>query len=241
MTETPNLELVQTCFDNSWRMYQEIIQFNYMEHQEIYSELEKYLANNYPHPFSLLELGCGDAFYSAKSLTKTAISRYVGVDLSETVLNLAKQNLNGLNCSVELKQLEMWEFLDSCSLRFDLILISFALHHLSSSQKQALFNKCYHHLNAGGALLLIDIFCREREPRSEYLKRYCHYVESQWEKIERSDLDVAIEHITTSDFPESIATFRKWAETIGFNQVEVIYQGIFEAHKVITFCKPNKG
>lgn len=233
MTKTPNLEI----FNNSWQIYQEIIRFNYMEHQDIYSELKKYITKNYPEPFSLLELGCGDAFYSAKSLTDTAISHYVGVDLSQPALNLAKQNLNGLNCSVELKQVEMWEFLECYSLSFDLILISFALHHLSSSQKQALLNKCYHHLNAGGALLLIDIFCREREPRPEYLKRYCNYVESQWQKIERSDLDLALEHITSSDCPESIATFRTWAEIIGFNQVEVIYNGTFEAHNAITFYR----
>ncbi len=241
MTETANLELVKTCFNNSWRIYQEIIRFNYMEHQEIYSELEKYLTNNYPHPFSLLELGCGDAFYSAKTLTQTAISSYIGVDLSETGLNLAKQNLNGLNCSVELKQVEMWEFLEGCSLSFDLILISFALHHLSSSQKQALLNKCYHYLNPGGALLLIDVFCQEHEPRSEYLRRYCDYVESQWQKIERRDRDVVIEHMTSSDFPESVATLRTWAETMGFNRVELIYNGTFEVHNAIAFCKPNNG
>ncbi len=135
----------------------------------------------------------------------------------------------------------MWEFLEGYSLSFDLILISFALHHLSSSQKQALLNKCYHHLNAGGALLLIDVFCREREPRSEYLRRYCDYVESQWQKIERSERDVVIEHMTSSDLPESVATFRTWAEMMGFNQVELIYQGTFEVHNAIAFCNSRNG
>ncbi len=161
------------------------------------------------------------------------------MDLSETGLNLAQQNLQGLNCSVELKPVEMWAFLEGYPSKVDLILISFALHHLSSSQKQALLSECYHHLNPGGALLLIDVFCQELEARSQYLKRYCDYVESQWQKIQKSDLDVVIEHMICSDFPESVATFRTWASTMGFNQLEVIYEGIFGIHNAIAFCKPT--
>lgn len=237
MSTSPNLDLVQNYFNSTWLIYQEIIRFNYMEHQEIYQFLRQYIVNYYPDAFSLLELGCGDACYSAKALTETAIKTYIGVDISETGLNLAAQNLNRLNCSVELKQEEMWEFLKGCSSTFDLILISFALHHLSAEKKQELLQKCWHHLKEGGVLILIDVFCREFESRSDYLTRYCSYIESQWQKIPASDIALVTDHITRSDFPESVATFRTWATEIGFNQVDLIYQGTQEVHNALALSK----
>lgn len=233
MSDTSNLELVQNCFNANWQIYQEIIRFNYMEHQEIYEFLRQYVADNYLHPFSLLELGCGDASYSAKALSGTAIQTYIGVDISEIGLNLASQNLNRLNCSVQLKQQEMWEFLERCSSTFDLILISFALHHLSAEKKQALLQHCWQRLNPGGTLLLIDVFCQEQESRPEYLARYCNYIQSQWQKLPSQSIAVVTEHITNSDFPESEATLRMWATEIGFNQVELIYSGNQEVHKAL--------
>lgn len=237
MSETFKLELVKNCFNSSWQIYQEIIGSNYMEHREIYAFLRQYIEKNYPHSFSLLELGCGDAIYSAKALSETAIQTYIGVDISETALNLASQNLNTLNCSVELKQQEMWEFLEGCSSTFDLVLISFALHHLSAQKKQALLEQCWQRLNSGGALLIIDVFCREQESRPEYLSRYCGYIQTKWQKLSSESITVVTDHITSSDFPESEATLRMWATKIGFNQVEVLYEGTQDVHKALVLSK----
>jgi 2-polyprenyl-3-methyl-5-hydroxy-6-metoxy-1,4-benzoquinol methylase len=111
-----------------------------MEHQEIYESIKQYVAQNYAEPFSLLELGCGDASSSSHALEGTAIQTYTGIDIALTGLELAKQNLDRLNCYVELKQQEMQEFFQECSSSFDLILISFVLHHLAAVEKQFFYS-----------------------------------------------------------------------------------------------------
>lgn len=237
MSESPNLELVQSCFSDSWPIYQHIMQLNYMEHQEIYASVRQYVLKNYPQPFSVLELGCGDASWSAQSFEGTAIQTYTGVDLAATGLELAPKNLRRLNCLIKLKQQEMQDFLDYCGLKLDIILISFVLHHLAAAEKQMLLQHCWQHLNSRGTLLLIDVFCRDRESRPEYLRRYYDYIQSQWQQLPSQSIAVVRDHISNSDFPESETTVRTWAREIGFNQVELIYLGTQEAHKALALSK----
>lgn len=239
MSENPDLNPVQDYFSDSWSIYEQITALNYMEHQEIYELLHQYIINNYSQPFCLLELGCGDARYSAKALLGTAIKNYTGVDLSVGGLKLAPQHLKDITCTLELKQQEMSDFLESCCSTFDLILISFALHHLSSKQKQVFLKHCWDCLNPRGTVLLIDVFCRNQENRSEYLARYCEYIQNQWQQIPPQSIPVVVEHITNSDFPESEATIRYWAKEIGFNQVELIYNGKQDAHKAFALIKSS--
>jgi methylase of polypeptide subunit release factors len=53
-------------------------------------------------PFFFLDLGCGDAATLAPLLSNMAIQRYKGVDLSETALALAAENLKSLPCPLDL-------------------------------------------------------------------------------------------------------------------------------------------
>ena len=60
-------------------------------------------------PFSFLDLGCGDAATLAPLLASMAVQRYKGVDLSESALALAAENLTGLSCPVKLVCLKNWK------------------------------------------------------------------------------------------------------------------------------------
>jgi hypothetical protein len=55
-----------------------------MEHREIYGVLHKLLTDYLPTPFSLLELGCGDASLTVQALLNTTVASYTGIDLSAT-------------------------------------------------------------------------------------------------------------------------------------------------------------
>ena len=237
MSQAPNLELVQNYFRSSWSIYQEIVQLNYMDHEPIYNAIHQYLITHYPHPFSLLELGCGDASWSALALKGTAIETYTGVDLAPTGLELAAANLLTLNCSVQLQQQEMQQYLASCPSQFDLILVSFALHHLPAGEKQQFLEQCWHHLNPGGTLLLIDVFCREGESRPEYLTRYCGHIKREWQLLTPQTITAVTEHISSSDFPESVATVSTWSRKIGFEPVKLLYLGTQEVHTALALSR----
>lgn len=100
-----NLQTINTehsqdieSYFNDWQRYQKIVDNNYMRHQELYEHLKNIISQHFNQPFSMLELGCGDAAFTCKTLMDTSISSYKGVDLSSQALELAKQNLAKLNC-----------------------------------------------------------------------------------------------------------------------------------------------
>jgi SAM-dependent methyltransferase len=232
-----NLESVSSYFRNSWQIYQEVLRHNYMEHREIYEGVSQYITEHYPRPFSLLELGCGDASRSSETLHGTPIKAYTGVDLAPTGLELAAENLSSLNCPIELIQGEMREFLENSTSTYDLILISFALHHLTAVDKQKLLGQCWQHLASGGTMLLIDVFRHPRETRAQYLTRCGDYIRTQWQELSLADIDSIIGHIENSDFPESEEAVRVWAGEIGFDRVESLYSGIQGIHKALALSK----
>ncbi|MBS9395755.1 MAG: class I SAM-dependent methyltransferase [Dolichospermum sp. LBC05a] len=69
-------------FKKNWEIYQKVLANNCMEHREIYGVLHKLLTDYLPAPFSLLELGCGDASSSVQALLNTTVASYTGIDLS---------------------------------------------------------------------------------------------------------------------------------------------------------------
>jgi SAM-dependent methyltransferase len=226
----PNLETVGDYFRTRWEIYREIVRRDYMDHEEIYRETRRFIVENYPNPFTLLELGCGDASSSSEMLKGTLIQSYTGIDLAPTGLALAAENLAWLNRSVELKQAEMLDFLHNTADTFDLILTSFALHHLSADGKQLLLKQCWQHLQPGGSLLLIDVFREEGETRPEYLTRYNDDMRTEWRALSSSEIDILVQHIESSDFPETERSIQQWAIESGF-KMKSLYNETRNPHK----------
>src|SRR2546423_607992 len=111
-----------------------------MQHDEIDGDVRRILADRYEtRPFVLLDLGCGSARHLARALQGRSVSRYVGYDLSDVALAHARRNLTGLGCPVELHRGDLLESLRVGGEKFDVVLTSFALHHLAAAQKSTFF------------------------------------------------------------------------------------------------------
>ena len=161
MTKT----VVNNFFDE-WSIYDQVLDHNYMYHDEIYRDVQRVLADRYENrPFVLLDLGCGSARHLARALQGRSVSRYVGYDLSDVALAHAGRNLTALGCPVELRRGDLLESLKIGGEKFDVILTSFALHHLAAAQKSAFFQLAYSRLNQDGMLLLIDTVRDDGEDR----------------------------------------------------------------------------
>lgn len=229
---TQNLAAVVAYF-NGWEMYQKVIQHNYMEHIEIKEVLHQYLESHYQDSFSFLDLGCGDASLSSRLLTTLLPSSYTGVDLASTALELAGQNLSSLKIPVELKQAEIQDFLFSSNHQFDVILSAFSIHHLSKEQKEIYFSQIKHHLTPRGTLLFVDIFRKEGESRSEYIKRYSKNIYKYWTQLTPEVQSSLIQHIEDSDYPEWESSLREWSKAAGFENVTLLYQGGHNTQKIL--------
>ncbi|NES20423.1 MAG: methyltransferase domain-containing protein [Symploca sp. SIO3E6] len=215
-----------------------------MGHQEIYGILHEWLINDFQKPFSMLELGCGDASFTAQALSNTTIASYQGIDLSEAALLIAQSNMEHLPCATtfakgELSEIVL-ELVQNQQENFDLILGSFVLHHLSFEQKDFVMGKLSHLLKNGGIFLLIDVFRSENEKREDYLKRYLEDVRKNWSQLTPQEYSLVEEHIKKSDFPETQEIFYSLATKHGFTKKECLYHDALDTTQMLCFYLKGK-
>jgi len=172
----------------------------------------------------VLDLGCGSARHLVQALVGCTVGRYVGYDLSEVALAEARENLAALGCAARLQRADLRAGLRAEAGRFDLIVASFALHHLSSADKQAFFHQAAETLSDSGVVLVIDTFRAAGESREVYLDRYCEWLGRRCLTLEAAALAGLMDHIRTCDFPENGEGLARMAGNAGLTTATKIHQ-----------------
>lgn len=127
-------------FFTMWAIYNKVLTNNYFHHNEIYQAVSTLLAERFEkQPFTLLDLGCGDAHFLTHALQGKVIKLYRGFDLSDPALILAAKNIGTLNCKSELINIDFMTGMRQTNTKFDIIFTSFALHHLTLKEKLNFF------------------------------------------------------------------------------------------------------
>ncbi|MGY6217055.1 class I SAM-dependent methyltransferase [Methylolobus aquaticus] len=214
---------VEEFFESAWAAYAAILDNNYMCHREIFDALGSCLASHYHgRPFSLIDLGCGDARFIAEALKGTAVNRYVGYDIADTALVEAGRQLGRLPCTVELREMDLMDALRFGDERFDVVFTSFAVHHLETSEKAEFFRQAARRVAPGGLLVMIDVMRAEGEDRIAYLQRYIGRARAQWTNLTENAIDAVCCHIDDRDFPEAPSTLTRMAADAGFGAPTVL-------------------
>ncbi len=209
-------EAIRSFFDG-WHLYQTVIQHNYMAHREIHEALRRVLIDNLPVEATLLDLGCGDASCIATTVQGTPVRHVIGVDLSSDALALAAQNFAQVSVPSELVQADLLGYLAQPSTKpVDVIVCGFAVHHLSTAEKETFFQRARRLLDAGSLLLMYDTYRSPEESRAEYLARYLAYARTNWCALSSAQHDQIAEHVLGHDFPETSGILFRLAETHGF-------------------------
>jgi SAM-dependent methyltransferase len=204
-------------FFDRWHLYQQIIENDYMAHQSIHRALKRFVVSRIDRPFTLLDLGCGDASAIPGTFAGTGLQSYTGIDLSPVALEQAAENLRAVPFEVHLVEEDFTRYLvHNDSGRFHVILVGFALHHLYPAEKCEFFKRCYATLAPSGYLLVYDIFRRPGETRNEYIQSYCRHCGEQWTQLSPEGLVQLGEHINACDFPETYDTLATMASDAGF-------------------------
>ncbi|TPW00002.1 MAG: tRNA (cmo5U34)-methyltransferase [Beijerinckiaceae bacterium] len=207
-------EPLSGSFFDAWDTYQKVVAGDYMFHREIGVEMNRVLRARFDaRSFSFLDLGCGDAAALAPLLEGLPIQRYKGVDLSETALALAAENLKALPCPVELTHAHILAGLTG-DVFYDVIYSSFALHHLPTAQKAEFFQRAAQRLHKGGLLLLVDVLREEDETLEVYHKRYCGWLRSNFSALNGDEKDLICDHID-NDLPEPRSVLEAQAQAAG--------------------------
>lgn len=228
---TPDLAPVADFF-NAWSAYQQVFEHNYMEHRQIAHCLNQFLRERFPEPLTALDLGCGDGVFSRQVFEGVNLSAYLGVDLAETVLARAEENLQGLAPRLTFEAAEITEFMSQSEETFDVILASFCLHHLGAEQKQAFLSQVRRRLNPGGRLIWVDVFRKEGESREGYLARYQNIIQTHWREADETAKRGVFNHIAESDYPETGSALQIWAQASGYEIRDKLYDGAWETEQI---------
>ena len=85
----------QSYFLQGWQTYRKVRDLDYIFHREVYAALHRALTEDAPRPFRFLDVGCGDSVATVGALRGTEVGRYVGIDLSRALLDLAEPKSRG--------------------------------------------------------------------------------------------------------------------------------------------------
>jgi len=224
-------------FTRSWSLYDLLTTYNYMFHREIYAEVKDLLARRADGgKYRLLDLGCGNARYLAPCLAQTPPAAYEGVDLSPTALAEARTYLAGLSAQVVLTHGDLLEMVESASETWDVIFTGFAIHHLSSDEKQRFFHAAGHRLSGQGCLILVDVVREEGQDRESYLDGYLKFMRETWTEVPPDQLEEACIHVRDHDYPECLSTLKQMAEDAGLNSCTLVSR--HAQHHVLLFSRP---
>jgi len=199
-------------------------------------------ASRHPGPSTLLDLGCGDAGFIKSTFDETGLWSYTGVDASEAALTKARDELAGARFQTRLLEADMLVFLleerAPAAASCDVILASYAVHHLPAREKCEFFRLAYGKLALGGTLLFADVFRRDGESRDDYLDRYVGMMRQSWTRMPPEALASTIEHVTQRDFPESAESVCEMAREAGFDLApQESFRDSTGFHRLLAFTK----
>ena len=230
-------ESVSTFF-NAWEVYDQVLDNDYMFHDEVHRDLQAFLAENFSQqPFSVLDLGCGSARHMAATLCKFRPDLVVGYDISSVALEYADKELAATGAEVRVCEGDLLEALTLEEKPFDLIFAGYALHHLESLKKQRFFKLASKLLTPSGVLVVLDMVRESDEEREAFLSGYCQWVADDWNELS----DVAVtgirEHVMSSDYPETYDDLAAMADTAGLNKTQRI--SCYGCHQLLAFRSPT--
>lgn len=191
-------------FLKSWGVYQDVIRHNYMFHHEIAETVRSELSvMPSEQPLKVLDLGCGDGSMTLNLLPKSRILSYLGCDLSKPALDIAKEQAVNLQIDARFlcdDMLKVVEELPAGSV--DLVVSSYAIHHLNAQKKEQLLQGINRVLTAAGRFVLIDIFREPSEDRAAYIRNYMSHLRHTWVNLSPEAQELIINHASEFDFPE---------------------------------------
>ncbi len=220
-----------------WNAYQKLVDFNYMDHAGLFGRLAEEIESRFDAPISILDVGCGDAAPLDKWLGHLDISHYAGIDEATNALEMARTKLQSRGIPHSLHPGELTAVLPTLERKFDVIIMSFSLHHFDSPErKKGVLAQCRRLLKPGGMAAIIDVVKQEGESRNDFLGRCDRRIKAVYEELTAEELDIILHHIWEADFPESFSTFQEIGKQAGYTRVDQTMLDQTGMHGLITMA-----
>ncbi|ARV58225.1 methyltransferase [Nostocales cyanobacterium HT-58-2] len=155
----------------------------------------------------ILDLGTGDGRLLALLKIERPHVQSVAIDFSPTMLEMVRTRFAG-DSTVQVIAHNMDEQLPEIG-TFDLVVSSFAIHHLTHERKHSLYTEIFHLLEPGG------IFCNLEHVASSTPKLHEHFLQSIGRTLEEDD---------PSNKLLDVETQLRWLRDIGFTDVDCYWK-----------------
>lgn len=219
-----------------WQVYEKLLIHDYMDHRAFFAQLQAEVLDRFQRPVSILDLGCGDLTPILPLLAAVPVRNYVGVDESEPALATATARLARLHMPGRLIHDDLLAALGEIPETFDLVLASFALHHLADPADKLLALKGIGRLlTVDGFFALIDVFSAEAEPREHYLERWIANADSRYRELQPAEKVLLFDHVRARDYPSSLEAWRVFGHQAGLPRVETLLEGRDRLNRLVTF------
>jgi SAM-dependent methyltransferase len=210
-------------FFDGWATYEAILDHEAMHHPAFFAAAGAAVARDLgARPLTVLDLGCGSARHAARLLTGRPATAYTGYDLSTTALAAAREALTAAGIDPVLHAADLRQGLAGPPDSVDLILCSYALHHLETAGKGVALAAARRRLRPGGRMLLIDLAREADETREVTTEAYASWVERDWTFLPAAAHREIRAHVRAHDFPEDDATLLRLARETGWAKPELL-------------------
>jgi len=167
---------------------------------------------------NILDLGAGTGLLSKYLYDKYPNANYTLIDISEQMLEIARQRFSGLH---NFRYLILDYSKELPQNKFDLIASALSIHHLENNDKLLLYSDIYNNLEDGGYLLNLDQFnASSDEMNSKYNDYWCEYINTC--KIVSNDGESWLKR-RELDKENTIDETKYLLNKAGFKNMECIY------------------
>lgn len=163
----------------------------------------------------ILDLGAGTGIFSQFVLEKYPQAEITLLDFSEQMLSVARERFKDIE-NVSFQVADMMTF--KPQQKYDAVISSLAIHHLTDEDKQKLFKKIHSMLNDGGFFVNAE----QVKGTTDYIHSF--YTQRRRHRLENSELSK--ESVEASyernklDKCASVSQQLTWLKEAGFNEVD---------------------
>jgi SAM-dependent methyltransferase len=169
----------------------------------------------------VLDLGTGDGNVLALVLAERPGAGGVGLDFQDEMLDRANERFNGID-AVEIRRHDLDDSLPADLGQFDLVVSSFAIHHLVPDRQRALYGEIIEVLRPGGA------FANVEHVASSTPARHLEFLDAVGYGPEGDD---------PSNKLVPVASHLAWLEDFGYADAECLWK--WRELAVVTGRKPE--
>ena len=215
--------------NNAKKLYEnEAKEFDYVIPTLIpfYNEIYNILIDSIPfkseEAIEILDIGCGTGTLAKILKEKFPNSKVTCVDFSKNMIKIAQRKLIQYQKDINFLVTDFNNI--TAGKKYDVIVSSFALHHIpTDEQKIRLYKNIFNMLNGNGVFLNADLVLGSNNHiKNMNSKKWKEHIIKYFNQIEV--LNELIPKYQAGDNPSVLFNHLRWLDSVGFKEVETIWK-----------------